>query len=141
EDTYWSMTAAGQGAAWDTSISLLLDATGNDTYRGDPLSQGSAAQQALAMLCDLDGFDHYVGLGKFTQGESGDNAYHFKETKARSFSVLIDAGNGEDFFSSKRTRGGVTVTGPKMTSDAPASTPLFGLMIDLPLQVLETSIR
>lgn len=141
EDTYWSMAAAGQGAAWDTSISLLLDASGNDTYRGDSLSQGSAAQQALAMLCDLDGCDHYVGMGKCIQGESGDNAYHFKETKARSFSVLIDAGDGEDFFSSKRTRGGVTVTGPQMTSDAPASTPLFGLMIDLPSQVLKTSIR
>ena len=141
DDTYWSMISAAQGAAWDTSISLLLDAAGNDSYRGNALSQGSAAEQALAMFCDLDGSDHYVGLGPFIQGESGDNAYHFKDTKARSFSVLIDAGSGEDFFSSKRTRGGVTVTGPALTEGAPASAPLFGLMIDLPLKVSGTSIR
>jgi uncharacterized glyoxalase superfamily protein PhnB len=141
DDAYWSMISAAQGAAWDTSISLLLDAAGNDSYRGNALSQGSAAEQALAMFCDLDGSDHYVGLGPFIQGESGDNAYHFKDTRARSFSVLIDAGSGEDFFSSKRTRGGVTVTGPALTEGAPASAPLFGLMIDLPLQVSNTSIR
>ena len=141
DDAYWSMISAAQGAAWDTSISLLLDAAGNDSYRGNALSQGSAAEQALAMFCDLDGSDHYVGLGPFIQGESGDNAYHFKDTKARSFSVLIDAGSGEDFFSSKRTRGGVTVTGPALTEGAPASAPLFGLMIDLPPQVSDTSIR
>ena len=141
DDAYWSMISASQGAAWDTSISLLLDAAGNDSYRGNALSQGSAAEQALAMFCDLDGSDHYVGLGPFIQGESGDNAYHFKDTKARSFSVLIDAGSGEDFFSSKRTRGGVTVTGPALTEGAPASAPLFGLMIDLPPKVSGTSIR
>ncbi len=141
DDAYWSMISAAQGAAWDTSISLLLDAAGNDSYRGNALSQGSAAEQALAMFCDLDGSDHYVGLGPFIQGESGDNAYHFKDTRARSFSVLIDAGSGEDFFSSKRTRGGVTVTGPALTEGAPASAPLFGLMIDLPPNVSGTSIR
>jgi hypothetical protein len=141
DDTYWSMISASQGAAWDTSISLLLDAAGNDSYRGNALSQGSAAEQALAMFCDLDGSDHYVGLGPFIQGESGDNAYHFKDTRARSFSVLIDAGSGEDFFSSKRTRGGVTVTGPALKEGAPASAPLFGLMIDLPPNVSGTSIR
>ena len=141
DDTYWSMISAAQGAAWDTSISLLLDAAGNDSYRGNALSQGSAAEQALAMFCDLDGSDHYVGLGPFIQGESGDNAYHFKDTKARSFSVLIDAGSGEDFFSSKRTCGGVTVTGPALTEGAPASAPLFGLMIDLPPKVSGASIR
>ena len=141
DDAYWSMISAAQGAAWDTSISLLLDAAGNDSYRGNALSQGSAAEQALAMFCDLDGSDHYVGLGPFIQGESGDNAYHFKDTKARSFSVFIDAGSGDDFFSSKRTRGGVTVTGPALTEGAPASAPLFGLMIDLPAKVSGTSIR
>ena len=126
-----SLISAGQGAAWDTSVSLLLDAHGNDTYRGGALSQGSAAEQSIAMLCDLDGSDHYLGLGPFVQGESGDNAYHFADTKARSFSVLIDDGIGEDFFSSMRTIGGVTVTGPAETTGAPASAPLFGLMIDL----------
>ena len=141
DDVYWAMISAAQGAAWDTAISLLLDAAGDDTYRGNALSQGSAAEQALAMFCDLDGSDHYVGLGPFIQGESGGNEYHFKDTKARSFSVLIDAGNGEDFFSSKRTLGGVTVTGPPPTSDAPVSAPLFGLMIDLPPKVSGTSIR
>ena len=141
DDVYWSMISAAQGAAWDTSVSLLLDGAGDDTYHGNALSQGSAAEQAIAMLCDLDGSDHYVGLGPFVQGESGDNAYHFTDTKARSFSVLIDSGNGDDFFSSKRTRGGVTVTGPPPASDTPASAPLCGLMIDLPQRSSGVPIR
>lgn len=135
DDSYWSMISASQGAAWDTSISLLLDASGNDSYRGNALCQGSAAEQSIAMLCDLDGSDHYLGLGPFVQGESGENSYHFAQTKARSFSVLIDAGTGSDFFSAKRTIDGVTITGPAPSADAPASATLFGVMIDRPVQV------
>ena len=132
DDSYWSMISAAQGAAWDTATSLLLDGAGNDTYRGDALSQGAAAQQSVAALCDLDGSDHFVGLGPFVQGESGENSYHFSDTKARSLSLLIDAGHGDDFFSSGRTRGGVTVTGPLPTVDLPANASTFGLAIDRP---------
>ncbi len=141
DDTYWAMISASQGAAWDTSVSLLLDAAGNDTYRGGALSQGSAAEQSIAMLCDLDGSDHYLALGPFAQGESGDNAYHFKDTKARSFSVLIDDGDGEDFFSTGRPHPGVTRTGPNPSDGAPASAPLFGLMIDKPALRSSTPAR
>ncbi|MSR45261.1 MAG: hypothetical protein EXS15_07925 [Phycisphaerales bacterium] len=130
DDQYWSMISAAQGAAWDTSASLLLDGSGDDTYRGDALSQGAAAQQAVAAICDLDGSDHYVGLGPFVQGESGDNTYHFADTNARSLSVLIDSGAGDDFFSARRIIGGVTLTSPLPTLELPANAPSFGIAID-----------
>ncbi len=133
DDCYWSTTSASQGAAWDTATSLLVDGDGNDSYRGGALAQGSAAEQGIAALCDLGGSDHYVGTHSSVQGESSDNAYHFAHSGARSFSVLIDAGDGIDFFSSNRVIHGVTVTGPARRSDLPASAPLFGMAIDLPL--------
>ncbi len=131
DDTYWSTTSASQGAAWDTSTSLLLDGSGNDTYRGGALGQGSAAEQAIAALCDLDGSDHYLSNHSNSQGESNDNAYHFARAGARSFSVLLDTGDGVDFFSTGRTLHGVTVTGPTVSAELPASAPLFGIAIDL----------
>lgn len=131
DDCYWSTTSASQGAAWDTSTSLCLDGSGNDTYRGGALAQGSAAEQAIAALVDLDGSDHYVASHSSAQGESSDNAYHFARSGARSFSVLVDAGDGVDFFSAPRTLHGVTVTGPAVRADLPAAAPLFGLAIDV----------
>ena len=132
DDCYWSTTSAAQGAAWDTATSLLVDGAGNDTYRGGPLSQGSAAQQGIAALCDLDGSDHYGATHTLVQGESCGNEYHFTHAGARSFSVLIDSGDGIDFFSTNRTLGGVTVTGPTVTTDLPAGASLFGIAIDMP---------
>ncbi len=130
DDCYWSTTSASQGAAWDTSTSLLLDGGGNDTYRGGALAQGSAAEQAIAALCDLGGSDHYLSRHSSAQGESSDNAYHFARAGARSFSVLVDVGDGVDFFSTGRTLQGVTVTGPAVRTDLPAGAPLFGIAID-----------
>ncbi len=133
DDTYWGTIADSQGASWDTTVALLLDGSGDDTYRGAIGSQGSAAHQAIAALCDLEGSDHYTASGPFAQGESGDNTYHFAATGARSFSVLIDAGPGSDFFSMRRTTPGVTVPGPALEPTAPAGAGLFGLCIDLPI--------
>lgn len=130
-DTYWATMSACQGAAWDYGVSLLLDADGDDTYRGGIFSQGSAANQSIAALCDLSGSDRYEATGPSVQGESAENSYHFAATKARSFSVLADTGSGVDWFSSGRALGAVTVTGGPNDPSAPASARLFGLAIDL----------
>lgn len=102
-DNYWGMTAACQGAAWDVAMGLLIDFEGNDSYRGDGLCQGSAAMQAMGWLLDLEGTDHYSANSSSTQGNSGNNTYHYNpETPVYSWSLLLDAGGNEDFFSNDR---------------------------------------
>lgn len=129
DDTYWSMTAASQGAAWDVGAGLLLDAVGNDSYQCDGLGQGGAAQQAIAVLLDLDGADRYVAAPRSTQGESGDNTYHFDETGAYSLSVLIDLGSGEDGYSGDR-RNDASLSPGETNDTAPARSKRYGLFVD-----------
>ncbi len=124
DDSYWSMTAASQGAGWDIAAGLLLDRGGNDSYQADGLAQGAAAQQAFAFLVDLAGDDRYATNGGATQGESGGNEYHWVRTKAASFSLLLDLA-GRDWFSTGR-RAGVTKTGPTGAEGAGA----WGLCVD-----------
>lgn len=133
DDAYSSAIAAGQGVGWDRAAGALLDRCGNDQYRGEGLSQGSAAQQAIGMLIDLDGSDHHVATCPVAQGESGENEYHFVTTGCRSFSLLLDRGSGTDHFSCPRPTGGATATGPLEQSDRPAAG-LFGLFIDVPAE-------
>jgi hypothetical protein len=102
-DNYWGMTAACQGAAWDVAMGFLIEIDGNDTYNGDGLCQGSAAMQAMGWLIDLNGTDHYKAKSKSAQGHSGNNTYHFNpENPVYSWSLLLDAGNDEDFYSNDR---------------------------------------
>ncbi len=131
DDSYCSVIAAGQGVGWDRAAGVLLDRSGDDQYRGDRLSQGSAAQQAIGMLIDLDGSDHHLASCPTAQGESGENDYHFVATGCRSFSLLLDLGGGIDHFSCDRNGGGATATGPIGQHDRPAAG-LFGLFIDTP---------
>lgn len=111
DDSYWGMTAANQAAAWDYSIAMLIDKSGNDTYRGDGLAQGSAAMQAIAWLIDLGGTDHYTGAGTAVQGQGAGNEYHQHETGCFSWSLLLDAGGGTDFFNSGRANNTIVKTG------------------------------
>jgi hypothetical protein len=129
DDTYWSMTAASQGAAWDIGVGLLLDRAGNDTYQCDGLGQGGASMQAIAMLIDLAGRDRYVAGGGATQGQSGGNSYHYHETGAFSFSLLLDLGGEEDYYSRGRANNAVTETGSFNEKD-PKNSGLHGLVID-----------
>lgn len=147
DDTYWSMTAASQAGTWDMSLGLLLDRSGNDTYQADGLAQGSAAQQAIAWLVDLDGMDRYIGRGAALQGQSSDNRYHYDATGCFSFSMLLDAGGKDDLYSSARANNAVVVTGSFRESD-PAGSNLHGLFVDLttpldlsagPLPVIEAA--
>ena len=129
DDVFLSRTAASQGAAWDQSVSALVDRNGNDTYRADGLAQGSAAQQAFAMMIDCGGDDTLDAAAPTCQGGSGPNEYHFGSTGARSVSVLLllDGYRGAGARPAERTRcsagrlvPGITITGtaPKSLSDA-----------------------
>lgn len=129
DDTYWSMTAASQSGSWDICATLLLDRAGNDSYHADGLAQGGASQQAIAWFVDLEGIDRYIAPPGATQGQSGGNEYHFDETGCFSWSVFLDAGGSEDFYSTDRTNGAVLSTGQPDAS-APHNSPLHGLFID-----------
>ena len=128
DDTYYSMTAASQGAAWDIGVGMLLDRAGNDSYQCDSLGQGGASQQGIAYLIDLDGVDRYIGGGT-TQGKSGGNAYHYDATGAYSFSLLLDLGGDEDFYSRGRLNN-TTALNDKVNADNPANSGVHGVTID-----------
>lgn len=129
-DNYSAMTAACQGAAWDVAIGLLLDQEGNDSYRGDGLCQGAAAMQAQAWLLDLQGRDHYVAAGPSVQGVSGRNGYHYDpEAPVFSWSLLLDTGSGNDFFSSEPGDDGSRVSNT-LNPSKPADSRIHGLFID-----------
>ncbi len=135
DDTYWTMTAASQSGSWDISATLLIDRAGNDSYQADGLAQGAAAQQAIAWLVDLDGVDRYVAPAGATRGQSGGNDYHFTETGCYSWSVLLDAGGTEDFYSAERFNGQTEATGSP-NHETPQASPLHGLFIDTSERVM-----
>lgn len=129
DDTYWSMTAASQGAGWDVGVGMLIDRAGNDSYQCDGLGQGGASMQAIGMLLDLGGIDRYVARGGGIQGLSGGNSYHWHDTGAFSFSLLLDEGGEPDHYSSGRSNDAVTASGARNDSD-PKNSTLHGLVID-----------
>jgi hypothetical protein len=129
DDTYWAMTAAAQGAAWDVAVGLLIDRAGNDSYQADGLAQGAASMQAVGMLLDLGGVDRYSARGGAVQGRSGGNSYHHHETGAYSFSVLLDLGGEQDWFSAGRANGSTISTG-SLNADSPQDSPIHGLFVD-----------
>lgn len=129
DDTYWSMTAANQGGAWDIGMGLLLDKKGNDAYRADSLAQGGAAMQGIAWLIDTAGTDHYVARRGGTQGKSRGNSYHFAKTNCQSWSLLLDTGGKQDFYSSGRSNGKTLTTG-SLNKKHPRDSHLYGLFID-----------
>jgi hypothetical protein len=126
---YYGMTAANQGAAWDLSVALCIDRAGNDTYRGDGLSQGSAAMQAIGMLVDLGGEDHYTAPPAAAQGAGASNTYNFASSGCFSLSLLLDAGGGNDVYSSERKNGQTLKTGT-INEKAPETSDAWGLFID-----------
>ncbi len=132
DDHYLGMTAACQGAAWDVALGLLVDVSGNDHYSGDGLCQGAAAMQAQAWLVDLNGKDSYEANGNSIQGSSGRNSYHYNADKpVYSWSVLVDGGNDEDYFSSGHTMHQV-ISNSYFDELEPGNSRAYGLFIDLP---------
>lgn len=133
DDSYWSMTAASQSGSWDISATLLLDRSGSDSYQADGLAQGGASQQAIAWFIDLEGVDRYIAPAGATRGQSGGNEYHFADTGCYSWSLFLDAGGSEDFYSADRTNGTTETTGSP-SNENPQNSPLHGLFIDTPEQ-------
>ncbi len=129
DDTYWAMCAACQGAAWDIAAGLLIDRGGNDSYQAEGLAQGSAAMQAIGWLIDLDGTDRYIARGGAVHGCSSSNSYHHAETGCFSWSLLLDAGGGADFYSSGRPNGQTLAPGA-FNEKKPEESTLHGLFID-----------
>ncbi len=129
DDTYWAMCAADQGSAWDIAVGLLLDRQGNDSYQAEGLAQGSAAMQGIAWLIDLAGNDRYVAGANSSHGQSIGNSYHYDRTGCLSWSVLLDAGGGTDFYSSGRPNG-QTLTPGSPNEKKPEDSGLHGLFSD-----------
>ena len=136
DDMYWGMTAANQGAAWDESVALCIDRSGNDTYRGDGLSQGSAAMQAIGMLIDLRGDDHYTAPAGAAQGAGSSNLYNYATTGCFSFSLLLDAGAGNDVYAAGRKNEQTLKTGA-INEKAPETSDAWGLFIDISTELGE----
>lgn len=130
DDTYWSMTAASQAGTWDICAGILLDRAGNDSYQADGLAQGGASQQAMAWLIDLDGRDRYIARGGSVHGQSGGNNYHYLASECMSWSMLIDAGGGDDVYSSGRENNTSTALGD-FNEKNPENSSLHGMFIDI----------
>ena len=129
-DEYQATTAACQGAAWDVALGLLIDMQGNDQYMGETLCQGTAAMQAQAWLIDLDGEDNYFATSSSTQGRSGNNTYHFDQSKpVYSWSLLLDAGGQKDNYSSKQMNDSINTTAD-YNYEEPGKTRAHGMFID-----------
>lgn len=60
-DQYSSRQIVAGGLAWDHSIALFLDSSGNDDYQLGDFSYGAAAHGSLAVFVDADGSDFYRG--------------------------------------------------------------------------------
>jgi transcription elongation factor len=118
-----------RSAAWDVSAGLLIDRGGNDSYQADGLAQGAASMQAIGILADLGGTDRYSARSGAVQGRSGGNNYHYHETGAFSFSVLLDLGGADDWYSADRSDGSTVSTGV-LNEDHPQDSPIHGLFID-----------
>jgi hypothetical protein len=125
DDIYWSMSAAGQGAAWDQGVGVLLERAGDDRYQADGLSQGAAAQQAVGLLLDLGGDDDYRA-GSAAQGAGDGNRYHWERSRCGSLGVLRDDGGRNRWTAEGRTDGRGMVTGK---ADEPEARTQWGVFL------------
>lgn len=97
-DTY-NGTIMGLGHAWDASIGLLSDFSGNDQYSSKgKTTQGNGSQAGLGILFDYDGDDRYRN---YSQGYASSSiSYHEMPHCGGNFSFLVDHG-GTDGYGSR----------------------------------------
>lgn len=88
-DRYHGRTAVHLGGAWDESVAVFVDRSGDDLYESAMLSLGGAAQQALALSVDRAGRDRRTA-GTASLGGVLANEYHFAATGLGSFAALLD---------------------------------------------------
>lgn len=87
-DNYWA-SIMSQGFAWDCGVSFLFDFGGDDIINGTGGgNQGQGAQASLGVLVNFSGNDTYKGS---TQGyASGNITYHDLPGCGGNFSFLMD---------------------------------------------------
>ncbi len=114
-DTYRGKTAAHLGAAWDESIALFHDGSGDDSYEVAGLSLGAAAQQALGIMRDDQGVDTYRGASVIL-GAAGTNEYHAAATGLGSLGIFFDL-SGLDIYPTPRANNTQTLSSEALTPD------------------------
>jgi hypothetical protein len=118
-DTYGG-TIMGLGFAWDMSVGVLCDFSGNDRYEAPQQNnQGCGAQGGLGILFDYEGDDVYPGPG---QGFAASSiSYHSPSMCGGNFSFLVDYGGYDhygcgvenDSYSQRGSGGGFVIDRPK----------------------------
>ncbi len=88
---------AEMGSAWDLSLGALVDAGGDDIYRGQSYAMGGAAQNAYGFLWDKAGNDAYfANSGNAALGYIGGASYGAGRG-ARNLALFLDGG-GDDYY-------------------------------------------
>jgi len=118
-DTYGG-TIMGLGFAWDMSIGVLCDFSGNDRYEAArENTQGCGAQAGLGILFDYEGNDVYLGQG---QGYASPSvSYHSQSSCGGNFSFVVDYGGKDQYgcgvennsYNQRGSAGGFVIDRPK----------------------------
>ena len=78
DDRYATRHIVAAGLAWDYSLALFQDASGDDAYRLPGFSLGAAAHGSVAVFIDAEGSDDYHGKMAAEAGPGEPNlAIHF----------------------------------------------------------------
>jgi len=119
DDTYGG-TIMGLGFAWDMSVGVLCDFSGNDRYEAaGQHTQGCGAQAGLGILFDFEGKDVYLGQG---QGYASPSiSYHPQSACGGNFSFLVDYGGKDEYgcgvenntYNQRGSAGGFVIDHPK----------------------------
>ena len=103
----YETAGAGLGFGWDYTNALLINIGGNDSYRANMISIGTAEIRSNAFLIDIDGDDTYrlksgaLGLGAVDFREYYDKptplVTYYSDTK--SIGCLLDIGGTDKYLS------------------------------------------
>ena len=124
-DTYGG-TIMGLGFAWDMSVGVLCDFSGNDRYEAArENTQGCGAQAGLGILFDYEGKDVYLGQG---QGYASPSvSYHSQSSCGGNFSFVVDYGGKDQYgcgvennsYNQRGSEGGFVIDRPKREESEP----------------------
>jgi len=108
DDSYDAYAWLEQGNAHDWSAGCLEDWEGKDTYRCSGAGQGCGFFVSFGYLLDSHGDDkYYCNQSDTTDSQGGGN--YIEPRHAGSLGLLLDLGNGDDWYSDPRIRQGETV--------------------------------
>lgn len=119
DDTYGG-TIMGLGFAWDMSVGVLCDFSGNDLYEAaGQHTQGCGGQAGLGILLDYEGKDAYSGQ---SQGYASPSvSYHSQSESGGNFSFVVDYGGTDEYgcgvqnntYNQRGSAGGFVIDRPK----------------------------